>query len=307
MDMPNNNRSSYFCPNEKCKNHENPEQGFFIKKGYYTTKHNSKQVPCYQCKTCGKKFSGNTFKDTFRQHKPEFNDLIFKFYASNVSQNRLAVNLSLDRKTIVRKIRFLAKKAREVHEWNLNPENPDRIIVNMAQFDEMETHEHTRMKPVTIAMAVESWWDGKTKKYRTGRIIDAVAAPMYYKGRLAPKAQEKYGNREDKSGVARKAALISVSQAAASIPNLRVLTDGKKEYASLIQEEIKGCQHKTICRKDNSGTEFDKMFALNHTCSRVRHDNARMNRETWVTTKTIKGLQDNLDLYIAYYNKYKLC
>lgn len=86
-----------------------------------------------------------------------------------------------------------------------------------------------------------------------------------------------------------------------------ILTDGKTDYAPLIQEVIAGCKHKIITRKQNSGTDFDKMFSLNHSCSRVRHDNARMNRDTWVTTKTVEGLQDNLDLFIAYYNEYEIC
>lgn len=56
----------------------------------------------------------------------------------------------------------------------------------------------------------------------------------------------------------------------------------------------------------NSGTDLDHMFSLNHTCSRLRHDMSRMERQSWVTTKTVKGLQEHLDLFISYYNGYQL-
>jgi hypothetical protein len=35
-------------------------------------------------------------------------------------------------------------------------------------------------------------------------------------------------------------------------------------------------------------------------------DLSRMARKSWVTTKNIRGLQDHLDLYVAYWNEYQL-
>ena len=303
MDMPKNNRGSYCCPNPECKNHSNPEQGFFIKKGYYFAKHHSKKIPRYQCKVCGTKFSSNTFKDTFKQHKPELNDLIFQFYSSNISQNRLAKNLHANKKTIVRKIKFLANKARQIHEKQLTDK---KIQINLVQFDEMETFEHTRMKPVTIAIAVECWWDAEKNVYRTGRIVDAIAAPMYYKSRNAPKAQEKYGDREDLSQGARVDVVESFKKAASN-PRIRILTDGKKSYGNLFTKILPESRHEVILREQNSGAKLDKMFSLNHTCARLRHDLSRMARKSWVTTKKVDGLQEHLDLYIAYWNEYELC
>jgi|WetSurMetagenome_2_1015567.scaffolds.fasta_scaffold114471_1 transposase-like protein len=296
--MSKNNRGSYHCPNSECKNHKNPETGFFIKKGYYFTKHNSKKVPRYQCKCCGTKFSSNTFKDIKGQHKPELNDNIFTRYASNESQNRIAKNLRINVKTVVRKIKYLAYKSRQIHEEQLKNK---KFQVYQIQFDEMETFEHTRMKPVTIAIAVESYWDDVKRKYRTGRIIDAIAAPMYYKSRNARKAQETYGDREDQSLGARIDVVESMKKAAAK-PDIRVLTDGKRSYGTLFTDIMPQSRHQVISRKMNTG--LDKLFSLNHTCARLRHDMSRMARQSWVTTKTVEGLQDHLDLFIAYYNEY---
>jgi len=301
--MPKNNRSAYFCPNKNCQNHTEPKSGFFIKKGYFKTKHNSKQVPCYQCKACGKKFSSNTFSDTKYQKKPELNKLIFTFYNSNVSQNRLAKDLRCNRKTVVRKIKFLAYKARQIHEKKL--ENKE-IKTYQVQFDEMETFEHTRMKPISISIAVECYWDDKKKVYRTGRIIDAIAAQMYYKSRNAIKAQEKYGVRKDQSLRARIDVVESIKKTAIN-PNIKILTDGKTSYGNLFADIMPKSRLEIISRKQNSGSEYDKMFALNHTCARLRHDMSRMARKSWITTKNVDGLQEHLDLFIAYYNDYQVC
>ena len=85
------------------------------------------------------------------------------------------------------------------YEWQLNEANPDKMEVSVAQFDEMETFEVTRWKPISISLAVECWWDEQKAQYRTGQIIAAIAATLRYKGRNAPRAQEKYGDREDQS------------------------------------------------------------------------------------------------------------
>jgi hypothetical protein len=208
----------------------------------------------------------------------------------------------MNKKTVVRKIRFLARKARTMHEQKLDNHE---IKTFQIQFDEMETFEHTRKKPISIAVAVECYYDKKTQKYRTGRIIDAVAAQMYYKSLNAPKAKELYGIREDRSAEARSYVAESMKKAAI-VPDIKILTDGKTDYKTLFADMMPESKHIIISRADNSGTELDKMFSLNHTCSRIRHDMSRMARQSWVTTKKIKGLQDHLDLYIAYFNGYCL-
>lgn len=58
-----------FCPNPACSVHKNPIDSFFIKKGYYKTKHNHQPVPKYLCKTCKKYFSTSSFKEDKGQHK----------------------------------------------------------------------------------------------------------------------------------------------------------------------------------------------------------------------------------------------
>jgi hypothetical protein len=57
------------------------------------------------------------------------------------------------------------------------------------EFDDMETFEHTKLKPLSVTLAVQ---------YQTRRILGFQVSQMPAKGLLAQKAFEKYGYREDK-------------------------------------------------------------------------------------------------------------
>lgn len=298
--------TDYICPNPECKCHAAPEGKWYVKTGYFKTRWNHQPVPRYKCKMCGKTFSSHTFRDTYRQHRPDLNELVFNFYASNSSQNRLARNLNCDRKTVVRKVRWLAAKARRVHQAKLDS---GEIKIAEAQFDEMETFEHTRKKPLSISLAVEvqEFKDKKTNKmqYRSGRIIDAKVASMPCGGHLAALSREKYGMREDGRAAAARSVLGSLLKASMD-GELHVGIDGKTSYPNLFESVLPKASVEVISREKNKGSEYDPMFSLNHTCARIRHDLSRMARKSWVTTKNIRGLQDHLDLYVAYWNGYQL-
>jgi len=140
------------CPNSSCKNHLSPKRGFYIKKGYFITKWNRQRVPRYQCLDCKKGFSSHTFYCTYRQKKPYLNETIFRLYTSSVTQRRLATVLGVNLKTIVRKFLFLAKNAELLHLQKLAQKEFD---LTHCQFDEMLSFEHTRLKPLSIALAVQ--------------------------------------------------------------------------------------------------------------------------------------------------------
>ena len=83
------------CPNVDCSNHQEPVKNWFKKIGYYKSKHNHQPVPRYKCKTCGKSFSTSIEKDTYRQHKPEVNQELFKLLVSGVSLRRCSQILDI--------------------------------------------------------------------------------------------------------------------------------------------------------------------------------------------------------------------
>jgi len=286
---------TYHCPNISCLNHLEPKPGFYIKKGYYKTLHNSQKVPRYACKACGKKFSSASFKDTYRQHKPALNQPVFEVYCSGVTQRRLALLLRCNRKTVVRKFRILSDKARQVHSALVfnGDLKTDKVI-----FDEMETYEHTKLKPLSVPLAVCG---------RTGKILDIGVASMNCKGHLASRSQELYGPRIDDRMKVGADILKTVKYAAGE--NITIFTDAKPAYVTLVKGVLPKATHRpqVAARQENKPKdEWNDLWWLNHMAARIRSDLSRMSRKTWVTTKKPKELWRHLYLFIAYVNGYAL-
>jgi transposase-like protein len=283
------------CPNKVCANHGKPAAGFFVKRGYFKTKWNGQPVPRYRCRDCGRFFSSHSHKETFRQHRPDLNRTVLQLYASGMSQRRMAIVLGVNLKTVVRKFLFLGELARKEHEGRVAS---GELKTRHAQFDEMETFEHTRMKPVSVALAVRA---------KTGEILAVECAQMAYKGPLAAQARDKYGPREDQTGAAINKALVTVGLCSAL--GFALTTDADPRYLNQVRKALPAATHRSIKRrfakKDRRNAE-DHLFTLNYTAAKIRNDLSRMGRKTWVTTKKVDRLQAHLDLYVAFNNKYAL-
>lgn len=266
------------CPNPQCAQHQNPVDDFCINRGSYVTKHDRQQVPRYQCKTCRKTFGSRRFSTTAGQHKPGVNDQLAKLLSSGVTFRRCAILLKIARLTVSRKFKFMARAARQAH---LDFLAAGKLKSGYVQFDEMETYERTKLKPISIALAVRA---------RTGQIISARVAAMNCHGRMAGVSQRLYGNRFDTRERACRNVLKAVKSVAKEL--VTVATDGKLAYAPLIRQEIPGSSHKVVVggRKRVPGAP-DPLFRLNHTCAKIRADLSRMARKTWATTKRMWALQ----------------
>lgn len=251
----------------------------------------------YQCRLCGKHFSSRTGQAAYGQHRPDLNDTIFQLYASGMTQRRMAILLKTTRKTIARKILFIATLARQAHR---EARSLGTKKVSSVQFDEMETFEHTKLKPVTVALAVRS---------EDGEILATEVAPLAYKGPLAAVAFKKYGPREDESPKAIASVLASLKDCRAS--ELYLTTDCSPRYPKAISTHLSPCQHFPTQRENRERSSDrknlnDPLFTLNYTCAKLRNDLSRLSRKTWVTTKRLWALQAHLDLYTAWNNKYVL-
>lgn len=284
--------ASYNCP--RCQSDR------VIKKGYFKTKYNHQPVRRYECKSCKKCFSSHTFKSTYRQKRPALNEQVYKWYVSSVTQRRMAIILGCDRKTIVRKFLFMAMQARKEHERRIKE---GEIKTSFVQFDEMETFEHTRLKPLSIAIAVRG---------KTGEIIEARVASMNCHGSTAALSQKKYGYREDHRDAAREDVLKVVNTC--SREKITIVTDQHNAYPAIIKKWVPDAEIirvKSIHRRDRSKNvdrrnRDTSQYTFNYIAAKIRHDLSRMARRSWVTTKRVWALQAHLDLYIAWNNGYKI-
>src|SRR6056297_3144295 len=159
-----------------------------MKYGFYVRKSDSRIIQRFKCKSCLHHFSSATFSRNYNQNRRRLNPLIAKQHSSLTSQRRLAIILGCNRKTIARKLKILAEQARQDHKAWIKDKVFDHV-----QFDDLETIEHTKMKPVTVTVIVS----------RSRKILGFEVARIPAKGLLASKSRKKYGLRPNEAPQAR--------------------------------------------------------------------------------------------------------
>ena len=92
--------------------------------------------------------------------------------------------LQVNKKTVVRKMIHMGARAQR----KLEILNRLKAKVQILEFDDLETFEHAKCKPVAVGLAVE---------YRTRWIVGYDVSQMAAKGLLAKKSLRKYGVRKD--------------------------------------------------------------------------------------------------------------
>jgi hypothetical protein len=175
------------CP--KCEIAKKPR--FIIRRrGVYFRTSDGKSIQRYQCTGCKKAFSQATYQLCYRQKKRHKNEDLRKHFSSLGSQRRAAKNFNLARVTVARKFYFLSLRA----EFFLNKENQKKPKAKEIEFDDLETFEHTKCKPLSVTVAVET---------DTRRILGLEVSVMPAKGLLVEKAK-KYGYRRDERRCGRR-------------------------------------------------------------------------------------------------------
>ena len=221
---------------------------------------------------------------------------------SGVSQRRAALILGVNPKTVVRRYRYLASRSRAEHQGWLDSKlkrEPFGLIQNI-QFDDLETSEHTKCKPLSVALVIEP---------KSRKILGFQVSRMPAKGLLAKIAIKKYGPRKDERIKGWNTLLSRLKPYIAPEANWK--SDDHPYYPKVLGRHFPEARHETV--KGGRGAitgqgelkklVFDPIFSLNHTCAMLRANLNRLFRRTWCTTKTIQGLIDHLSIYVVFHNR----
>jgi transposase-like protein len=173
------------CPSNNCSSYSSngPKNGRIVRHGSFYRKSDSRQIRRFFCLNCQSSFSNATLRPDCYQKKRRVNFSLNRLYNSGISQRRLALFLSINRKTVARKIRFLANEERKRQESFLEINYKNRPV-SRIQFDDLETSEHTKCKPLSVTLAV----DPETRK-----ILSFQVSTMPARGPLAKVSRRKYG------------------------------------------------------------------------------------------------------------------
>ena len=222
------------CPHFFSKNSVNldnldpsssPKPRLIVRNGSYFRKSDSKHIAKFYCKSCEIYFSRATGKVTFGQKKRRVNIALSKLLLSGVSQRRAAYILKINRKTVSRKFKFLGANAVLKQEQFLKKYEPAPL--KYIQWDDMETSEHSKCKPLSIALAVEP---------KTRKILNFQVSQMPAKGHLAKIAFSKYGDRKDERIKGWNQLFESLKPI--TIKNATFLSDENPHYAKVLKRHF---------------------------------------------------------------------
>jgi transposase-like protein len=286
------------CPNRRCPQHADPAPGFFIRKGSYKPKCRARPVPRFQCRSCGKGFSRQTFRSDYRDHRPNLNAGLFKLLASGAGLRQSARILGLSRHCTELKAR---KIARHLRRLSLNLRGPLPAEATF-QLDELETYEGRRnTRPLSVPVLIET---------KTRYMVWAEAAPIRPRGRMS-KARERaiaadearYGKRKDLSPRAVERTLKRGAELAEGLEPVVLFTDEKSTYPSAARKAFG--RRRLVHQRTNSKLPretWNPLFPINHTEAMSRDLMGRLRRDSWLVSKKRRYLDLALALWMAWRN-----
>jgi hypothetical protein len=223
------------------------------------------------------------------------NHRVEKAYIEGCSLRGIARTLGLSRTTVARKFVFLGINAeRELEEMNQNLPK-----VAQVQFDEQETAESTKLKPLSILMV--------TEKY-SHRILGFEISEIPASGRNAEKSRKKYGRRPDRRSAGRRKLF---SQLKPFIEEQAIVeSDDHPHYPSEIKIVFPQATHRTHKARPARDHGFDELkkgkdplFSINHVLAKQRARMSRLARKSWCISKRKERLRLHLAIFAVNHNR----
>jgi len=267
-----------------------------IRSGTFYRRDDARKIQRFKCNTCSLNFSSATLSDTYKQQRRRINHSIKLLLASGMSMRRIAKLHRISKCTVAARLPFLANRAREEHSRWLARHGP----FNEVQFDDLETFEHTKCKPLTVSAVVAK---------HSQRVIGFSVAQIPAKGLLAEVSRAKYGYRADKGRAARMALFESLSPYIS--PTAIFESDQHQHYPQLMKRHFPKATHIAYKSRRAAVTGqgelkkvgFDHLFSINHTFAMFRANTSRLIRKTWCTTKRPDRLADHLAIFVSVFNQ----
>ena len=210
---------------------------------------------------------------------------------------RSAKLLKVSYSTVVKRTRYLAGHCRK----ELGKQYAEMTNIRFIQFDELQTIEHTKCKPLANAVAVNS---------ETREILGFEVSSMPATGHLSKISRQKYDYRPDhrREGVLKLLRKMKPMMHA----HVQILSDFCPFYASAVKEVFPQASHHQVLGEkacvagqgELKKVGKDPLFYINHTLAMLRANINRLIRRTWSTTKDPVRLMDHLAIYTYYHNRF---
>lgn len=216
-----------------------------------------------------------------------------------MSMRRFALLFDVSRTTVKRKVEFLANQARlSQADWLKSQEVPFYKV----EFDDLETFEHTKCKPVTVTLFVES---------EKSKILGYSVARIGAKGHLAAISRKKYGKRLNESFEKREELFKRMKPFIAQ--KALIKSDKHPHYLRPLKTHFPDCEHRSFKGVRGSSvtgqgemkkTSYDPLFRINQSFAMLRDNLKRLSRRTWCTSKNLEALDDQIAIYVDFHNQF---
>ena len=207
-------------------------------------------------------------------------------YCERSSLRGIARVLNIDIKTAMK---YFLENASVSKGKNKEALNNGEIKTAYMQFDQMETFEHSKERPVGIQIAI---------RWKTGEIISAKAGYTNLRALSVSKSKIQNWNKKFASNK-NLVKMIKESKKALNKTQSTISCDGYRPQIKLVKNLIKD-SNTAIQESKATNKKIDRVFR------KMRQDISRPDRKSLSTTKSIENLQSHLDLYIDYNNNTRL-
>ena len=290
-----------FCPQSSCPSRIHSLPFRWSRDGQFRRACDARRVQRFRCLLCGRRFSSQSFRLDFRQHKPRLNRAIFQCFVSKVNHRQTARILGLNRKTIEQRLRLWGPVMREFHDRQLDRARQHGGLGGTWTLDEQETFEHDRrLQPVTLPILVH---------WKTYFVLHAETAPLPARGQLSAWDRTRKEKRIARDGVRRSGSSEAVAQCFAAWRSVHgeklahLITDRKSSYPGLFKssfERLYG-SHVRIASSETRNRR-NPLFPINHTLAMLREHVSRLARRTWAASKLRERLARHLWVWIVWRN-----
>jgi hypothetical protein len=214
---------------------------------------------------------------------------------SCVGQRQAARALGVARRTVERRVRWLAAHAEAFQKYRLR----DAALHGPFQLDEMESFEANRYQPVTVPVLIDR---------KTLFIVATAVGPLRRKGRMTSLQRRRRAEHEAVHGRRPAGSMRAVHQVLGRLVPLTadravVLESDRKALYGQLGVRTFGSRfvwrtHSAAARRDRD----NPLFPINHTNARLRHFLARLRRRTWCVSKSRAALQGHLQIAALWAN-----
>lgn len=296
-----------FCPYPCCRSGRERERFSWSKRGRYLRKCDGRMIPRFQCQTCGRSFSSQTFRISFRYRKPLLHLQLLPLLYSKVTRRQAARILAVNRKTVDRRLPRMARVAYEFHLARLEEVRRHGGMDGVFQLDELETfEEHRKLKPVTMSVLIER---------RSYFVLHSRAGALPARRPLSRVELKQLHEIEDREGVRHsesdacvRSSFRFLSRVLQEGVRLRFQSDLKVSYPVLCKQEMpnREIEHETVSSKKRRDRR-NLLFPINHTLAMLRDGVSCLVRRSWGACKKRENLQLHVWIWTAYRNYVRGC